>query len=66
MKIKKSMQRVLSAFLTFLLIVSLLPVPAYAEGTQTYTKITDSADFTTGQYVMVVDTGHAVGPMDGT
>lgn len=66
MKRKKSLQRVLSAFLTILLLVSVIPTAVFAAGTETYQKISDAAEFETGKYVMAVDTGYAVGPIDGT
>ncbi len=66
MKIQKSLRRVLAALLAFLMILPMLPAPVQAEGSGTYQKISSSAEFTTGKYVMVVDTGYAVGPMDGT
>ena len=66
MKRKKSLQRVLSAFLTILLLVSVVPTAVFAAGTETYQKISDAAEFETGKYVMAVDTGYAVGPIDGT
>ena len=65
MKRKKSLQRVLSAFLTILLLVSVVPTAVFAAGTETYQKISDAAEFETGKYVMAVDTGYAVGPIDG-
>ena len=64
MKRKKSLQRVLSAFLTILLLVSVIPTAVFAAGTETYQKISDAAEFETGKYVMAVDTGYAVGPID--
>ena len=66
MKRKTSLQRVLSAFLTILLLVSVVPTAVFAAGTETYQKISDAAEFETGKYVMAVDTGYAVGPIDGT
>lgn len=65
MKRKKSLQRVLSAFLTILLLVSVVPTAVFAAGTETYQKISDAAEFETGKYVMAVDTGYAVGPIEG-
>jgi len=66
MKKKKGLQKVLSAFLSFLLLFSVIPTAVLAEETDTYQKITDAAELETGKYVMAVDTGYAVGPMDGT
>ena len=59
MKRKKSLQRVLSAFLTILLLVSVVPTAVFAAGTETYHKISNAAEFETGKYVMAVDTGYA-------
>ena len=42
MKRKKSLQRVLSAFLTILLLVSVVPTAVFAAGTETYQKISDA------------------------
>lgn len=66
MMIKKGLQKVISACLTFLLLFSVIPMSVFAEGTDTYQKISDGQEFVTGKYVMAVDTGYAVGPMDGT
>ena len=43
MKRKKSLQRVLSAFLTILLLVSVVPTAVFAAGTETYHKISNAA-----------------------
>ena len=49
------------------MLLSLIPGAAFAAGeTGTYQKISAQDQFTTGQYVMVVDTGYAVGALDGT
>lgn len=49
------------------LILTMAPVTAFAETTdQVYTKVTDEADLTSGQYVLVTDTGYAPGVLDGT
>ncbi len=67
MKIMKSLRRILSAFLTVLLIISGIPSgTAMAAETETYQAITGSDAFTSGKYVMVTDGNIAVGPMDGT
>ena len=49
-----------------MLLFSVIPMSVFAEGTDTYQKISDGQEFVTGKYVMAVDTGYAVGPMDGT
>ncbi len=65
MKTKKHRGRILSALMAALMMISVIPASVFASGS-TYTKITDAAQFTSGQYVMAVDTGYALGPMDGT
>ncbi|HJB56088.1 MAG TPA: CehA/McbA family metallohydrolase [Candidatus Flavonifractor intestinipullorum] len=60
-------RKALSALLTLAMLLSLIPGAAFAAGeTGTYQKISAQDQFTTGQYVMVVDTGYAVGALDGT
>jgi hypothetical protein len=63
---KKGLYQTLSVFLLCLLILSLAPTASLAEGTDTFQKITSAAEFETGKYVMMVDSGYAVGPMAGT
>ncbi len=65
MKTKNGLKRVVSLVLVMLMLLSLVPTAAFAAGTGEYHKIAGSDDFTTGEYVMMVDTGYAVGPMDG-
>ena len=66
MKIRKGLQRLLSVFLAVLMVVSVIPASVQAEGTETYQKISSAGEFETGSYVMVTDTGYAVGGLDGT
>ena len=66
MKIRKGLQRLLSVFLAVLMVISVVPASAQAEGTETYQKISSAGEFTSGSYVMVTDTGYAVGALDGT
>ena len=65
-KMRKGLHRVLSVFLALLMMFSVVPTSAMAEEPETYEKISSKEEFTTGKYVMVVDTGYAVGPMNGT
>ena len=65
MKTKNGLTRVVSLILVMLMLFSLVPTAAFAAGTGEYHKIAGSDDFTTGEYVMMVDTDYAVGPMDG-
>lgn len=59
--------KILSLLLIVALILTMAPVTAFAETTdQVYTKVTDESDLTSGQYVMVTDTGYAPGILDGT
>ena len=39
MKIRKGLQRLLSVFLAVLMVISVVPASAQAEGTETYQKI---------------------------
>ncbi|OUO17416.1 hypothetical protein B5F94_02100 [Flavonifractor sp. An4] len=49
------------------MILSLLPTAAFAAGeTGTFTKITTQDELTDGKYVIVVDSGYAMGALDGT
>ena len=49
------------------MILSLLPTSVFAAGeTGTFTKITTQEELTAGKYVMVANSGYAVGALDGT
>lgn len=64
---RKKHMRLCSLLLALVMVVSLLPVPAFAEEeTQTYTKVTAADELTTGKYVLVADTGYAPNKLDGT
>ena len=63
---KRGLSRMLSVLLLVVMVVSMLPVSAYAEGTATYTQITSAEELVTGQYVMVTSTDYAPGVLDGT
>lgn len=102
MNMKKSLRRVVSGVLAFLMVLSALPAVALASGTEdrqqtalvsgtedrqqtalasetedrqqtalasgtsVYQRVTGVEAFTSGKYVMAVDTGYGMGPMDGT
>ena len=60
-------RRLLSALLSLLMLVSLLPVSVLADDTTvTATKITQESELVDGQYVLVTDSGYAPGVLDGT
>ena len=63
---KRGLSRMLSVLLLVVMVVSMLPVSAYAEGTATYTQITSVEELVTGQYVMVTSTGYAPGVLEGS
>ena len=66
---RKQLRRWCSLLLTLVMVVSLLPTAVFADSSgaaQTYSKVTSEADLTTGQYVLVTDTGYAPGVLDGT
>ena len=49
------------------MLLSLLPTAVFAAGgTGTFTKITTQEELTDGKYVIVVDSGYAMGALDGT
>ena len=59
---KRLLKRAFSTLLAFVMLLSLLPASALAgDEPATFTKITSTNDFTTGKYVMVVETGYAAG-----
>ena len=59
------MRKLVAMLLAVLMLCSVIPFSAAAEG-ETYAKITSAAEFTSGNYVMMVDTGYAPGVLDGT
>ena len=63
---KRGLSRMLSVLLLVVMVVSMLPVSAYADSAATYTQITSAEELVTGQYVMVTSTGYAPGVLDGT
>ena len=62
---RRKLKPLLSALLTIAMLLSLLPTAAFAKGeTGTFTKITTQEKLTDGKYVIVVDSGYAVGALD--
>ena len=62
---KRRFSKLLSALLALAMLLTLLPTAAFAAGeTGTFTKITTQEELTSGQYVMTVSTGYAVGEYD--
>lgn len=62
---KKHSVRLLALLLAVVMVLSVMPTMALAEGeTKTFTKVTSADGLTTGQYVLVVDTGYAMGEYD--
>ena len=60
-------RRILSALLSLLMLVSLLPISVLADDTTvTATQITKESELVDGQYVLVTDSGYAPGVLDGT
>lgn len=59
---KRRFKPILSALLVLAMLLSLLPGVAFAAGeTGTFQKITTQDALTSGKYVMVVESGYAVG-----
>ncbi|WP_302495965.1 S-layer homology domain-containing protein [uncultured Flavonifractor sp.] len=64
---RHKLKPLLSALLTIAMLLSLLPTAVFAaSGTGTFTKITTQEELTDGKYVIVVDSGYAMGALDGT
>ena len=59
------MRKLVAMLLAVLMLCSIIPFSAAAAG-ETYAKITSAAEFTSGTYVMMVDTGYAPGVLDGS
>ena len=58
-------RRLLSALLSLLMLVSLLPISVLADdATVTATQITQASELVDGQYVLVTDSGYAPGVLD--
>lgn len=62
----RTRSRLLSALLVLVMVITLLPTAAFAAEGAIATKITSADALTTGQYVMVTDTGYAPSVLDGT
>lgn len=62
----RTRSRLLALLLVLVMVITLLPTAAFAAEGATATKITSADELTTGQYVMVTDTGYAPGVLDGT
>ena len=63
----RTRRKFLSTLLTLAMLLSLLPTAVFAAGeTGTFQKITTQEELTDGQYVMVVDSGYAVGALEGS
>lgn len=62
---KKHSVRLLALLLAVVMVLSVMPTMALAEGeAKTFAKVTSADGLTTGQYVLVVDTGYAMGEYD--
>ena len=62
---KRGLSRMLSVLLLVVMVISMLPVSAYADSAVTYTQITSAEELVTGKYVLVTaDTGYAPGVFD--
>ena len=64
MKIPPMARRLLSLVLAAALCFSLVPWTAFAAESGAYTQVTSAEEFTTGQYVLITDTGVAPGVYD--
>lgn len=64
---RRKLKPLLSTLLTIAMLLSLLPTAVFAAGeTGTFTKIATQEELTDGKYVMVADSGYAVGALEGT
>ena len=63
---KKRITRCLALLLAIVMVLSAMPIAMAEETaqTQTYTKVTSAAELTAGKYVLVTDTGYALGEYD--
>lgn len=64
----RTRSRLLALLLVLVMVMTLLPTAAFAADAKpvTATKVTSADELTTGQYVMVTNTGYAPGVLDGT
>ena len=58
-------RRLLAVLLALAMMLSILPTAVFA-ASPVYTRITDPAQFTSGQYLLVAEHGYAPGALDGT
>ncbi|MBP1756541.1 MAG: nucleic acid binding OB-fold tRNA/helicase-type, partial [Firmicutes bacterium] len=64
---KRFAKRCLAVILSIIMVFSINPVQANAAATaSTYVKVTDQTQLTDGKYVMVVNSGYAMGALDQT
>ncbi|MBE6921866.1 MAG: hypothetical protein E7465_01630 [Ruminococcaceae bacterium] len=64
MKIPPMARRLLSFIMAAALCFSLVPWTVFAAESRTYTQVTSAEEFTSGQYVLITDTGYAPGVLD--
>lgn len=63
---KRIAKRYLAVILSLIMVFSVNPVSSYAADTaDTYVKINSAAELTSGKYVMMVNSGYAMGALDG-
>ncbi|MDF2513415.1 MAG: nucleic acid binding OB-fold tRNA/helicase-type, partial [Herbinix sp.] len=64
---RKMVKRYLAVILSIIMAFSVTPMNSFADATaDTYVKINTIDEFTTGKYVMIVNSGYAVGQYDST
>ncbi len=60
-------KRCLALMLSIIMVLTMIPVSGYAEqSVGTFKKISSAAELTSGKYVMVVDSGYAMGILDAS
>ena len=59
-------RRLLAFAMAAAICFSLVPWAVFAAETGTYTQVTSAEEFTSGQYVLITDTGYAPGVLDGS
>lgn len=57
--------RLLAGLLVLVMLITLLPTAAFAAETASAKQITSAEEFSSGQYVMLTNTGYAPGVLDG-
>jgi len=64
---KSFAKRCLAVMLSIIMVLTMIPVSGYAEqSVGTFEKISSAAELTSGKYVMVVNSGYAMGIFDGS